>query len=103
MDELPNVNFSDYLSEKFNHGYTYLANLLSEVKGMSIKQFIMSHKIERVKELLVYDELTLSIIAWKLYYNSEAHLSNQFNKITSLTPTYFKNMKHKKRNMLDNL
>jgi len=102
-DELPNINFSDYLSEKMNHGYTYLATLFSEIKGISIQHFIMSHKIERVKELLMYDELTLSEIAWKLHYSSVAHLSNQFKKITGLTPTHFKNMKHKRRRTLDNI
>ena len=102
-DEFPNINFSVYLSEKLNCGYSHLTNLFSEVKGMSIQHFILTHKIERVKELLVYEELTLSEIAWKLHYSSVAHLSNQFKKITGLTPTHFKNMKHKRRIMLENV
>lgn len=102
-DELPNIKFSYYLSEKLNYSYTYLANLFSEVKGMSIQHFIMTHKIERVKELMTYDKLTLSEIAWKLHYSSVAHLSIQFKKITGLTPTHFKNMKHKRLVALENL
>jgi AraC-like DNA-binding protein len=102
-DELPDVKFSNYLGKKLNHHYTYLANLFSEVKGMSIQHFVMLHKTERVKELLMYDEFTLSEIAWKLHYSSVAHLSNQFKKITGLTPTHFKNMKYKRRTALDNV
>jgi AraC-like DNA-binding protein len=102
-DELPKVNFSDYLSEKLNYDYTYLANLFSETKGITIEHFIILHKIERVKELIIYDELNLSEIAWKLHYSSVAHLSNQFKKITGLTPSYFKSLKHKKRNTLENV
>jgi AraC-like DNA-binding protein len=102
-DELPDINLSNYLSEKLNHNYTYLSNLFSDVKGMSIQHFVMVHKIERVKELMVYGELTLSEIAWKLHYSSAAHLSNQFKKMTGLTPSHFKNMKHKRRNTLDNI
>lgn len=103
LDELPNINFSDYLSKKLNYNYTYLANIFSEVQGMSIQNFIIIHKIERVKELLVYDELTLSEIAFKVGYSSTAHLSNQFKKNTGLTPTHFKKMKNKKLNLLDNI
>ena len=99
-DEQIKVNLSDYLSNRLNYNYTYLANLFSEVKGMSIEKFYLSHKIEKVKELLVYDELNLSEIAWKLHYSSVAHLSNQFKKMTGLTPTHFKNLKHKKRTTL---
>jgi AraC-like DNA-binding protein len=102
-DELPKIKFSDYLSEKLNYDYTYLANLFSEVKGISIEHFMLSHKIERVKELLVYGELTIKEIAWKLHYSSVAHLSNQFKKITGLTPTHFKNMKHKRLIALENV
>jgi len=101
-DELK-VNFSNYLSEKLGYNYTYLANLFTEVKGTTIEHFIIIHKIERVKELLIYDELTLSEIAWRLHYSSVAHLSNQFKKITGLTPTFFKQLKHKKRINLENL
>jgi AraC-like DNA-binding protein len=102
-DELPKVNFSDYLSEKLNHDYTYMANLFSETKGITIEHFIILHKVERVKELILYDELTLSEIAWRLHYSSVAHLSNQFKKITGLTPSYFKTLKQKKRNPLEDV
>lgn len=91
-DEIPQVNYSNYISEKLGYDYTYLANTFSEVKGITIQQFIIIHKIERVKELLLYEELTLTEIAYQLHYSSVAHLSNQFKKITGLTPTYFKNL-----------
>lgn len=97
------INLSDYLSEKLNYNYTYLANLFSEVKGTTIEQFYLSHKIEKAKELLVYDELNLTEIAYKLHYSSVAHLSNQFKKMTGLTPSHFKNLKHKKRSTLGNV
>ncbi len=98
------VNFSDYLSEKLQHDYTYLATLFSEVTGITIEHYIISHKIERVKELLLYDELNLTEIAYKLNYSSVAHLSNQFKKVTGLTPTYFKQLKqYKRRISLENL
>jgi AraC-like DNA-binding protein len=102
-DELPKVNFSDYLTEKLGYNYTYLANLFSETEGTTIEHFIIIHKIERVKELIIYDELNLTEIAWKLHYSSVAHLSNQFKKITGLTPSFFKSLKNKKRNNLENL
>jgi YesN/AraC family two-component response regulator len=102
-DEQININLSDYLSEKLNHNYTYLANLFSEVKGTTIEQFYLAHKIEKVKELLVYDQLNLTEIAWKMHYSSVAHLSNQFKKMTGLTPTHFKNLKNKRRNALVNV
>jgi AraC-like DNA-binding protein len=89
-DEPSKINFSDYLSEKLNHDYTYLANLFSEVEGINIEHYIIMHKIERVKELLVYDELSLTEISYLLHYSSVAHLSNQFKKVTGLTPSYFK-------------
>ncbi len=98
------VNFSDFLSEKLQHDYTYLATLFSEVTGITIEHYIISHKIERVKELLLYDELNLTEIAYKLNYSSVAHLSNQFKKVTGLTPTYFKQLKqYKRRISLENL
>lgn len=97
------INLSDYLSEKLNHNYTYLSNLFSEVKGTTIEQYFLSHKIERVKELLVYDELNLTEIAYKMHYSSVAHLSNQFKKMTGLTPSQFKSLKNKKRNTLPNV
>jgi AraC-like DNA-binding protein len=102
-DEALKVNFSSHLSEKLNYDYTYLANLFSEVESTTIEHFIIKHKIERVKELLVYDELTLTEISYKLHYSSVAHLSNQFKKITGLTPTFFKHLKHKRLGGLENL
>ena len=97
------INFSDYLSQKLNHNYTYLANLFSEVQGTTIEQFIIAHKIERVKELLVYNELNLTEIAYLMHYSSVAHLSAQFKKVTGLTPSYFKQLRDKRLNMLENL
>jgi len=102
-DELPKTNFSDYIGEKLGHDYTYLANLFSEVEGTTIEHFIIAHKIEKVKELLVYDELTLTEISYKLNYSSVAHLSNQFKKVTGLTPTHFKQLKEKRRQGLENV
>ena len=102
-DELPKINFSDFLAEKLNYDYTYLANLFSETEGTTIEHFILLHKIERVKELIIYDELNLTEIAWKLHYSSVAALSNQFKKITGLTPTFFKSLKHKRRSTLENV
>jgi len=102
-DELPKTNFSDYLSEKLNYDYTYLSNIFSEVTGTTIEKFIIAHKIERVKELLLYDELNLSEISYKLNYSSVAHLSNQFKKVTGLTPTFFKQLKRKRRITLENV
>lgn len=100
-DEPPKINFSDYLSEKLNHNYTYMANLFSEVTGITIEHYIIAHKIERVKELLLYDELNLTEISYMLSYSSVAHLSSQFKKITGLTPTYFRKLKNKKLLTLD--
>jgi len=102
-DEALKVNFSDHLSEKLNYDYTYLANLFSEVESTTIEHFIIKHKIERVKELLVYDELSLTEIAYKLHYSSVAHLSNQFKKVTGLTPTFFKTLKDKRLGGLENI
>jgi AraC-like DNA-binding protein len=97
------INFSDYLSQKLNHDYTYMANLFSEVQGTTIEKFIINHKIERVKELLVYNELNLTEIAFLMHYSSVAHLSTQFKKVTGLTPTHFKQLKDKRRSMLEEL
>ncbi|MDP3916614.1 MAG: AraC family transcriptional regulator [Bacteroidota bacterium] len=91
------LTFSDYLSERLNYDYTYLANLFSEHQGISIEHYFLSHKIERVKELLIYDELNITEIAYRLHYSSVAHLSNQFKKITGLTPSHYKHLKSKKR------
>lgn len=102
-DQQNKTNLSDYLSEKLNHNYTYLANLFSEVKGTTIEQFHLAHKIEKVKELLVYDELNLTEIADKMHYSSVAHLSNQFKKMTGLTPSHFKKLKDKRRDSLGNV
>jgi len=103
-DEVPLVNFSEYLGKKLKHDYTYMASLFSEITGTTIEHFIIAHKIEKVKELLLYDELNLSEISYKLNYSSVAHLSNQFKKVTGLTPTYFKNLKEfKKRIHLEDI
>lgn len=87
------VNYSEYIAAELYYDYTYLANIFSEVKGITIQNFIIQHKIERVKELLLYNELTLTEISYRLNYSSVAHLSNQFKKVTGLTPTFFKRMK----------
>ena len=102
-DEMIKVNFSDYLSEKLNHDYTYLANLFSEIQGVTIEHFIINHKIERIKELIIYDELNITEIAWKMNYSSVAHLSNQFKKVTGLSPSHFKQMKDKRRNQIEDI
>jgi AraC-like DNA-binding protein len=102
-DEPLKRNLSDYLSEKLNYDYTYLANLFSEAHGTTIEKFYINHKIERIKELLVYDELNLKEIAFKLHYSSVAHLSSQFKKHTGLTPSHFKRLKHKIRVPLENV
>jgi AraC-like DNA-binding protein len=102
-DEIIKTNFSTYLSEKLDHDYTYLANLFSDVQGTTIEQFIISHKIERIKELIFYDELNITEIAWKLNYSSVAHLSNQFKKTTGLSPTHFKQLKDKSRRPLEDI
>lgn len=102
-DELPKMNFSDFLSEKLGYDYTYLSNLFSITEGTTIEHFIILHRIERVKELIIYDELNLSEIAWKLNYSSVAHLSHQFKKITGLTPTFYKKMSLRKRVCLEDV
>lgn len=95
------VNLSDYISEKLHHDYNYVSKLFSEVEGTTIEKYFITQKIERVKELLVYDELTLNEIADQLNYSSTAHLSTQFKKVTGFTPSYFKNLKENKRKPLD--
>lgn len=102
-DEVIKVNFSDFLSQKLNHDYTYMANLFSEVQGTTIEQFIISHKIERIKELIIYDELNITEIAWKMNYSSVAHLSNQFKKMTGLSPSHFKQLKDKRRSPIEDI
>lgn len=102
-DELPQLKNSEYISQKLHHNYTYLANLFSETTGITIEQFIIAHKIEKVKELLLYDELNLTEISYKLNYSSVSHLSNQFKKITGLTPSYYKKLKGKRILGLDDM
>ncbi len=102
-EESIKVNFSDFLSEKLNLKYTYLSNLFSETTGITIEQYIIAHKIERVKELLIYDNLTLTEISYQLNYSSVAHLSNQFRKVTGLTPSFYKKLSHNKRIALEDL
>ena len=102
-NELIKTNFSIYLSEKLNHDYTYMSNLFSEIQGTTIEQFIISHKIERIKELIIYGELNITEIAWKMNYSSVAHLSNQFKKMTGLTPSHFKQLKEKRRSPIEEI
>jgi AraC-like DNA-binding protein len=102
-DEIPKVNYSDFISEKLNYDYTYLSNTFSQVKGITIQQFIIIHKIERVKELLLYDELNLTEISYKMHYSSVAHLSNQFRKITGLSPSQFRQLKDKGRRPIEEI
>ena len=102
-DELIKTNFSEYLSEKLNYDYTYLANLFSEVQGINIEQFIISHKIERIKELIMYGDLSISEIAWKMNYSSVSHLSNQFKKVTGLSPAHFKQLKNNSRMSIEEI
>jgi len=102
-DELPKVNYSEYISEKLKLDYTHISKIFSEVKGITIEQFIIAHKIERVKELLLYDELNLTQISYMLNYSSVSHLSRQFKKVTGLTPSFFKQLKDKKRITLENV
>jgi len=102
-DEIIKINFSDFISKKLEHDYTYLANLFSEVQGTTIEQFIILHKVERIKELIIYDELNITEIAWKMNYSSVAHLSNQFKKVTGLSPSHFKQLKDKRRSPIEEI
>lgn len=102
-EEMIKVNFSLYLSEKLNRDYTYMANLFSEVQGTTIEHFIISHKIERIKELILYDEYNITEIAWKMNYSSVAHMSNQFKKMTGLSPSHFKKLKVKQRSPIEEI
>jgi AraC-like DNA-binding protein len=97
------VNLSDFLSEKIGYDYTYLANQFSEINGITIEKFYLTHKIERVKELIVYGDLNLSEIAYNMHYSSVAHLSNQFKKFTGMTPTHFKMLKNKSQGSIDDV
>jgi YesN/AraC family two-component response regulator len=100
-EEIVRVNVSVFLSEKLNYDYTYMANLFSQIQGISIEQFIILHKVERVKELLIYGELNISEIAYKMDYSSSAHLCTQFKKVTGLTPSHFKQLKNKRRKAIE--
>lgn len=103
-DEVPRVNFSNYLSETLDFNYTYLANLFSQTTGITIEHYIIVQKVERAKELLLYDELNITEISYKLNYSSVAHLSNQFKKVTGLTPSYFKKIRQfRKRIAIEDL
>ncbi len=102
-DELPKINYSEFISNKLNYDYTYLSNLFSEVNGITIQHFIIIHKIERVKELLLYGELNLTEISYLMQYSSVAHLSNQFKKVTGLSPSFYKQMKSKRSSNLENI
>jgi AraC-like DNA-binding protein len=101
--ELPEVNYSHFIAQKLGYDYTYLANIFSEMQGQTIQQYIIVNKIEKVKELLLYDEMNLTEISYKLNYSSVAHLSTQFKKVTGLTPSFFKQLKNKKRNSLESI
>jgi AraC-like DNA-binding protein len=102
-DEMIKINFSNFLSEKLNHDNTYMANLFSEVQGTTIEQYIITNKLERIKELIIYGELNITEIAWKMNYSSVAHLSNQFKKVTGLSPSHFKQLKNKRRSPLEEI
>lgn len=102
-DEPMKIKMSNYLSEQLHHNYTALSNLFSEVQGMTIEHFIIIHKVERIKELIIYGELSISEIAWKMNYSSLAHLSNQFKKVTGLSPLHFKELKDKRRSPIDEI
>lgn len=102
-DDIIKTNFSDFLSEKLKYNYTYLSNLFSEVQGTTIEQFVIQHKIERVKELIIYNELNITEIALKMNYSSVAHLSNQFRKVTGLAPSHYKQLKNKRRKTIEEI
>jgi AraC-like DNA-binding protein len=100
-EEQIKINFSEFLSEKLKYDYTYMANLFSEVQGTTIEHFIILHRVERIKEFIIYDELNITEIAWKMNYSSVSHLSNQFKKITGLSPSEFKQLKDKRRTAIE--
>jgi AraC-like DNA-binding protein len=102
-DEEPRVNYSDFISKKLDYDYTYLSNIFSEVNGITIQHFIIRHKIEKAKEFILYDELNLTEIAFRLHYSSVAHLSNQFKKVTGQTPSFYKKIGKKRKSNLENL
>jgi AraC-like DNA-binding protein len=100
-EEDTRINFSHYLAEKLQYDYTHLANIFSEASGTTIEQYMIAQKVERIKELITYDELNITEIAWKMNYSSVAHLSNQFKKVTGLSPSHFKKIKDNKRQTLE--
>ena len=100
---MPVTNYSDFLSKKLKYDYTYMANVFSDVKGITIQQFIIINKIEKVKELLLYNELTLTEISNKMNYSSVAHLSNQFKKVTGLTPSFYKQIREKREKAMSDV
>jgi AraC-like DNA-binding protein len=102
-DELPNINFSVLLSEKLHQDYHKLSEIFSKTKGITIEHFIILHKVERIKELITYDELNLTEISYKMHYTSVAYLSRQFKQVTGLTPTFFKNLLKRERRNLEDL
>jgi AraC-like DNA-binding protein len=102
-EEMIKINFSEFLSEKLNHDYNYMSKIFSEVKGITIQQFIIVHKVEKIKELLLYGELNLTEISYRLNYSSVSHLSNQFRKVTGLSPSDFKHLKGKKRSSIEDI
>ena len=102
-DKSLKVNFSDYLSSILNYDYTYMANVFSDSQGITIEQYVISNKVERIKELILYDELNITEIANEMNYSSVAHLSGQFKKFTGLSPSYFKKLKLKRQDTIENL
>ncbi len=102
-EELPKVNYSDYISEKVGLDYNYLSNIFSEVKGTTIQQFIITHKIEKAKGMLLYGDHNLTEIAHRLHYSSVAHLSSQFKKVTGLTSSYYKQLKSRRQEILSTI
>lgn len=102
-EEEPKVNFSTHLSQTLGLDYTYMSNLFSEVKGITIEHYIIAHKIERAKELMLYDELNMTEIAYQLHYSSVAHFSNQFKKVTGLSPSFFKELQKRRTMNLENI
>jgi AraC-like DNA-binding protein len=102
-DEPLEVKYSEYISSKLDYDYAYLSNLFSEVTGSTLQQFIIVHKIERAKELIIYNELSIKEISYKLHYSSVPHFSNQFKKVTGLSPIFFKSLKKRKRTSLENV
>ena len=102
-EDAPKTNFSDFIAEKVNYDYNYLSNLFSEVEGITIEKYLITHRVEKVKELLMYDELSLAQIADQLRYSSAAYLSNQFKKQTGLSPSFYKSLKENKRRNIEEL